>query len=95
MGSNKNIIKVKIMWKVSCAGRGDGYKTTVTNNNTGGRMNRGRCSGIKITSIGGDMIGSTSVKIPVMLRGLLKLKSLKLGCQGLLVPIVVVKVGRW
>jgi hypothetical protein len=35
MRSNKNIIKMKIVWKVSCARGCDRNKTTITDNNTG------------------------------------------------------------
>jgi hypothetical protein len=40
--SKKNIVKVKVVRKVSCAGGGDRYTATVTNNNAGSGIERGR-----------------------------------------------------
>jgi hypothetical protein len=66
---NKNIIKMKIVWNMSCASGCYRYKATVIDNNTRGRVNRGRCSGRESISIGGDMICGACVKISVMLGG--------------------------
>jgi hypothetical protein len=65
----KNIIKMKIMREVSCAGGGDRYTATVTDNNARRRTARGRCGRRKSTDIGGDMVGGTSVEIPFVLGG--------------------------
>jgi len=78
--SNKNIIKVEIMWEMGSASGSDRYKATVTDNNASGRVDRGRCSGRESTSIGGDMVGGSSIEVPAVLRRLLQLECLKLGC---------------
>jgi hypothetical protein len=69
MRSNKNIVKVKVVWKMSRAGGCNGYKATIGDNNAGGRGRGGRGKGRKSTSIVGDMIGGVGVKIPIMLGG--------------------------
>jgi hypothetical protein len=91
---------MKIVRKMSSASGCDRYKATVTDNNVSGRVNRGRGSGRESTSIGGNMVCGSSIKIPVVLRRLLKMDCVKLGCQGLLIPASGVGAGsrrahRW
>jgi len=91
---------MEIMWEMSSASGCDRYKATVTDDNVSGRVNRGRGSGRESTSIGGNMVCGSSIKIPVVLRRLLKMDRLKLGCQSLLIPASGVEAGgrrahRW
>jgi hypothetical protein len=60
---------MKVVREVSCAGGGDWYTATVSNNNAGSGIERGRCGRRESTGIRGDMVGSTSVKVPLVLGG--------------------------
>jgi hypothetical protein len=91
---------MEVVREMSSASGCHRYKATVTDDNVSGGVNRGRDSGRESTSIGGNMVCGSSIKIPVVLRRLLKMDRLKLGRQSLLIPASGVEAGsrrahRW
>jgi hypothetical protein len=74
--SDKNIIKMKVVQKLSGTSGGDRYTGTVADNNARRRGNGGRCSGGESTSIRCNMICGAGVEVPFMLGRLLELKCL-------------------
>lgn len=83
---DQDIIKMKLMRKNRVANGGDRQKVPITDNNGRRRMTGRSKRGRKYTSIGCNVTGSTSIKIPVLLRRLLKRHGLEVGRQVLLIP---------
>jgi hypothetical protein len=78
-------VKRKIIRKMGGASEGDRDEMTITNDNMGRKMLARR--GMRYyTSIRCHVTGGTSIKMPLLLRRLLKSDSLKVGGEGVLIP---------
>ena len=78
-------MKRKIIGKTSGANGGDMDEMTVANDNMGRKM-LGRGGMRYYTSVRCHVTGGTNIKMPLLLRRLLKSDSLEVGSEGVLIP---------
>jgi hypothetical protein len=77
-------VKIKIIGKTGGASGGDRDEMIVTNDNMGRKM-LGRGGMRYYTSVRCHVTGGTSIKMPLLLRRLLKSDSLEVGSEGVLI----------